>query len=147
MVALTAVVVWIAETVWAARLLLGATVPPIVIILAFYAVAGSLTSILMRLRKLDLSEEDDRPLVFMTGALQPVVAMGFMTATYVILSSSLLPLHLTSPNESESRSAVFAIYYVAAFLCGFSEQFAPSLLDRVGVQIGARKERCEYCGK
>lgn len=137
MLALTVCVILASKIPSVGHLFEGLAVEPVVVGLTFYAVAGSLTSVLMRLRKMDLSEEDDRPLVLMTGALTPVVAMGFMSVTYVILSSHLVPLDHTG-NDGH---AAYAVYYVAAFLCGFSEQFAPSLLDRVGIQIGDKKER------
>jgi hypothetical protein len=102
--------------------------PEVVAGVSFFAVAGSLTSLLVRLRNIDLSEEDDRLIVALTGVFQPTVAMGFATVVYAILAAQVVPLAATGP-------ALRGIEYLAAFLCGFSEKFAPALLDRVGTRI------------
>ncbi|MCE4547605.1 MULTISPECIES: hypothetical protein [unclassified Caballeronia] len=95
---------------------------------SFFALAGSLTSLLMRLRSIDLVEEDDLRMVAVTGALQPVVAMGFMSVAYAIIATNLIPLNLSGASKS-------GMMFTIAFLCGFSEKFAPSLLDRVGAAL------------
>ncbi|KAK47810.1 hypothetical protein BG58_40925 [Caballeronia jiangsuensis] len=50
---------------------------------------------------------------------------GFMSVAYVIIATNLIPLNLPSTSRS-------GMTFTIAFLCGFSEKFAPSLLDRVG---------------
>ncbi|MEX3939869.1 hypothetical protein AB4Y44_10015 [Paraburkholderia sp. BR10937] len=106
----------------------------IIIGICFFAVVGSLTSILLRLRKIDLVEEDDTFMVALTGALQPVVATGFMCIVYVIIATPLIPLNATGGMKT-------GIPFAAAFLCGFSEKFAPALLDRVSTVLGTTSER------
>lgn len=126
LIAALAVQEWSATTFFVQEMAEG----PIVVGIIFFAVAGSLTSILVRLRKLDLSEEDDASMVFFTGAFQPIVAVGFTCAVYVILSSHLIPLDTATNTE-----VLKGFEYLGAFLCGFSEKFAPALLDRVGATV------------
>ncbi|SOE87721.1 hypothetical protein SAMN05446935_8378 [Burkholderia sp. YR290] len=108
--------------------------PNVIVGVSFFAVAGSLTSILLRLRKIDLVEEDETFMVALTGGLQPVVAMGFMCIVYVIVATPLIPLNAIGEMKT-------GIEFAAAFLCGFSEKFAPTLLDRVGTVIGTTSGR------
>lgn len=108
----------------------------VVVGVAFFALAGSLVSILVRLHKIDLVEEDETWMVVLTGALQPTVAMGFMCVVYVIVAAPLIPISLHDPQLTGFK-------FAAAFLCGFSEKFAPALLDRVEGSFSGRDKLAE----
>lgn len=98
--------------------------PDILVGVIFFSLVGSLTSILVRLHRIDLVEEDITRMVVLAGALQPIVAMGFMCIVYVIIATPLIPLAISADQKT-------AVEFAAAFLCGFSEKFAPALLNRV----------------
>ncbi|MRW89554.1 hypothetical protein GJ699_06120 [Duganella sp. FT80W] len=95
--------------------------------LCLYGLAGSLTSIFTRLSQLQLGEIDSPTTVFTTGFVQPFIALGFVSVVYIILRYELLGLAFKVPPDGK-----MAPIWVAAFLCGFSERFAPSILDSSG---------------
>jgi uncharacterized membrane protein YdfJ with MMPL/SSD domain len=94
-----------------------------------YAGLGSLTSFLTRLPSLDLSQETSRRLVFLSAASRPVVAISFASVVYLILRYRIVNLAVAgaAPGSPEDK----ALWWLGAFLCGFSERFASDLLGRV----------------
>lgn len=96
--------------------------------LCFYSVAGSLTSIMTRLTKMDLKDEESRLFVAFSAMIQPFIALGLMSVIYVVFEFNMLGISLTSSNPEKA-------VWVVAFLCGFSERFAPGLLDGLTAKI------------
>jgi hypothetical protein len=101
--------------------------------LCFYALLGSLTSILTRLSKLDLKDEDSISFVALSGFIQPMIALGFVAVVYVIIHFQMFGISL-------SASSPDAVLWVSAFLCGFSERFASGILDTATASISAPKK-------
>lgn len=91
---------------------------------------GSLTSIMLRLSKIDLQDEDRRIVIMFSAAIHPLMAGGFMAIIYVILQNQIISINL-----GKGEDAAKAVEWLAAFLCGFSEKFAPGILDRVGADF------------
>lgn len=102
--------------------------------LTFFAMLGSLTSIMLRLSKIDLQDEDRRAFIMFSAAIHPLMAGGFMAVIYVILENKIISINLGTGD-----GAAKAVEWLAAFLCGFSEKFAPGILDRVGAEFLAQK--------
>ncbi|AMP40362.1 metallophosphoesterase family protein [Ralstonia solanacearum] len=98
--------------------------------LTFFAMLGSLTSIMLRLSKIDLQDEDRRIVIMFSAAIHPLMAGGFMAIIYVILQNQIISINL-----GKGEDAAKAVEWLAAFLCGFSEKFAPGILDRVGADF------------
>lgn len=90
--------------------------------LCFFGLLGSLTSIFLRLWKLDLRHDDSFVLIALSGIVQPFIALGFVAVVFVVIHGRMLGVQITSSDPS-------AVLWVAAFLCGFSERFAPAILD------------------
>jgi len=103
--------------------------PAAVTTLVFYATVGSLVSIMLRLSKLDLSNEERRLSVMVSAAIHPLIATGFMSIIYVIIHFKVIGLQAGSSEPTGDPQLAFE--WIAAFLSGFSEKFAPSILSRV----------------
>jgi hypothetical protein len=108
----------------------------IVIELLVFAGIGSVTSVLMRLSTLDLNDETSKPLLMLSGASKPLVAVAFAIIVYLILKYRLLALTIGQSTDPSSPDAAF---WVAAFLCGFSERFGSDIINRLELQSPAQK--------
>ena len=107
-----------ATFVWATHL----SDAPTIASLCSFGLIGSLTSIFMRLPKLQLQQDDSPVLVALNGLIQPFIALGFVAVVFVILKYKVLGISFAATEPD-------APLWVAAFLCGFSERFAPGILD------------------
>jgi len=69
-----------------------------------------------------MTNEERRSYVFFSACLPPLVAVCFMGVIYVMLLTGMISINLGLADTNNAST------WVAAFLCGFSEKFAPSLL-------------------
>jgi hypothetical protein len=83
---------------------------------------GSLTSILTRISEIDLKQEKNNYLIYISGGARPLVAASFASIIYIILKSKFVTIGGLNGNYA---------YYIAAYLCGFSERFASDILEKV----------------
>jgi hypothetical protein len=101
-----------------------------------FAGMGSITSVLSRLDKLDFQEEVNRKYVIASGLARPLVAFFFACVVYIALENRLITLGGLSDTPERKE----AMFWIAAFLCGFSERFAEDLLQRVIPRGGSDKD-------
>ena len=90
---------------------------------------GAMISVMMRMGRgnLELDCEARNWLLLVTGIFRPVVGAVFAVVLVALLKSSILPF-----NVGDSVLAT----YVIGFLAGFSERFAPDMLDLSRRQMG-----------
>jgi hypothetical protein len=107
--------------------------PDIIVSLFAFAGIGSMTSVLTRLSSLDLKDETSKAMIFLSGGSKPLVAIGFASILYIILKYHLVSISIQSglPDGELTQDAVNAPYWVAAFLCGFSERFTGDIIARL----------------
>ena len=102
--------------------------PPETLISLFaFAGIGSVTSVLIRLSTLELNEETSKTLLMLSGASKPLVAIAFASIVYILLKNNLVAVTIGSSDSSNPDAA----YWVAAFLCGFSERFGSDIIARL----------------
>lgn len=92
-----------------------------------FAGIGSVTSILIRLNSIDLSKENSRPLITVSGASKPIVAVCFAIVVYLILDLKIVDIQFGAPTEANGNF----VFLISSFPCGFSERFAQDILSRV----------------
>jgi len=114
-----------AIVVYLANRQIGNLAPASTILALFtFAGMGSVTSVLTRLTSLDLKAELSRKFVIYLAIAKPLVAVSFASVVYVILANHIVSIGQWSTDSQQ------AVYWVAAFLCGFSERFASDILGR-----------------
>jgi hypothetical protein len=102
--------------------------PPDVLLTLFaFAAVGSVTSVLMRLSRLNLREETSRGLLMLSGASKPLVAIAFASMVYIVLKYKLVAISLGT-GEGLGQAANEAAYWIAAFLAGFSERLGSDIV-------------------
>ena len=101
--------------------------PEILLALFAFAAIGSVTSVLLRLSRLDLREETSRGLLMLSGASKPLVAIAFASIVYIVLKYKLVAISLGTP-DGLSQEADEAAYWIAAFLSGFSERLGSDIV-------------------
>jgi len=99
-----------------------------VIPLFTFAWLGSVASVLLRLNSLDLRYETRRYWYTLSSAVRPILALTFAVVLFVILDNKIVDFKL---GNAAATGQQHAVYWIAAFLCGFSERFATDVLDRV----------------
>jgi hypothetical protein len=103
------------------ELLLG--LPADVVVLVMLAgAAGSIVSLLIRVREFDRQRKSPRAVLFLTGLFRPIIGTIFGLFVYLLLLSELLPI------EVPAGPAV-GFYPAIAFIAGFSERFVPDVVD------------------
>ena len=122
-----ALIVLAAAAVGLTNLKIGAALatPEIIVSLFAFAGIGSVTSVLTRLSSLDLREETSRSMLLLSGASKPLVAIAFASVVYIMLKHRLLNVSIGATETTD------AAFWVAAFLCGFSERFASDIIARL----------------
>ena len=100
---------------------------------AVFGAAGALASVLFRMnrRTLRLNPRQGATLVAIAALVRPLTGAIFGAITTAVLLSSILPIEVTA-DEPER------FYYLGtfAFIAGFAERWAPSLLQLAGAQAG-----------
>lgn len=99
--------------------------PAVIISLFAFAGIGSAASILTRLSTVDLKDETSKAMILLSGASKPLVAIAFASLAYVILKYKIIDLTIGSASQTD------AVYWVVAFLCGFSERFTSDIITRI----------------
>lgn len=109
------------------KLGIGVTIasPEMIVSLFSFAGIGSATSILTRLSTFDLKEETSKAMLLLSGASKPLVAIAFASIAYIVLKNQIIDLTIGSPESGD------AVYWVVAFLCGFSERFTSDIIARI----------------
>ncbi|MGH2359431.1 MAG: hypothetical protein ACRDGM_02670 [bacterium] len=93
-----------------------------------FAWLGSVASVLTRLNSLDLRYETRRYWYALSSAVRPILALTFAFIVFIVLANKIVDLKVGSITSDSNPNA---LYWVAAFLCGFSERFATDMLDKV----------------
>jgi hypothetical protein len=106
-----------------------------------FAGIGSLVSVLTRLSSLDLGEQLNPYLVYITGFSPPVVAVANAVVVYLILSSGIIQLKIGNGSTTPT-----AVYLVAAFLTGFSERFAQNIIGAASTTLGGAAPASKNAG-
>ena len=127
LIVLAAIVVQVANSGFASAL-----APPAMLVALFaFAGIGSVTSVLIRLSSLDLKEETSKFLLMLSGASKPLVAIAFASIVYIVLKYKLVAIAIGNGSDADPA------YWVAAFLCGFSERFGSDIIARLEPQATA----------
>jgi hypothetical protein len=100
----------------------------ILIALIAFAGMGSVTSVLIRLSGMDLKEETSKGLLMISGASKPIVAVSFAIIVYLVLKYQLIAVTFAQGSGGPDSDVA---YWVAAFLCGFSERFGSDIIARL----------------
>jgi hypothetical protein len=99
---------------------------------AVFGAAGAFISVVVRLGRgsLKLDPRQERLLLWTAALLRPLTGAVFGAITTAVLLSSILPIEV--PTSELQR-----FYYLGtfAFIAGFAERWAPSLLHLVGQQV------------
>lgn len=111
--------------------------PSTIISIFTFAAMGSVTSILTRLSSLDLREETSRKYVIYSAISKPLVAISFASIAYIALKNKIINIQV---GNGSSPCGEQAMYWIAAFLCGFSERFASDFIDSVSASFGGSKD-------
>ena len=88
------------------------------------AALGSLVSAATRVISIDLRYERNRSIIFAMVAAKAIVAIGFAIVVYIILSSGVAKFEGID-------SGRHGVWFLAAFLSGFSERFASNLISKI----------------
>lgn len=91
--------------------------------LFLFAGLGATASAMSRLTSIDLREEDDKKMVIIAAATRPLLAVIFASVTYMIFKDNIITITDGTPKPS--------IYWIVAFMCGYSERFASDILERI----------------
>lgn len=123
---------------WGGAILANLTKPQQLVSLVYFACTGAIASMILRLPSIDMGNDERRIFVFFTGFLPPLLAICFAGAVQVILSTGVVSISIGSaPVNVEANT------WVAAFLCGFSEKFAPNLLAIADAAETRRQKRVD----
>jgi MFS family permease len=99
---------------------------------AIFGAAGALASVLLRMHRgaLQVEATQDTHLVAAAALVRPLMGALFGSVVCALLLSGLLPIDVTAQEPDR-------FYYLAtvAFIAGFAERWAPSLLELTGSQL------------
>jgi hypothetical protein len=109
------------------------TSPEEIFALVFFTSAGSFASVMGRLGTIDIGEASDRALLTFSAIGRPVVALAFASVVFVIFKNRVIT---SAGCTKETEDMCRAILWVAEFLTGYSERFAPDLLARATSLVG-----------
>jgi hypothetical protein len=91
-----------------------------------FAGMGSIVSVLTRLKTVEIQDETGQFDMIISGAARPVVAIIFSLIVYIILSLKAVKI-----NFGDTEANPNFIFFLAAFLCGFTERFANDIVARL----------------
>ena len=94
---------------------------------------GAAVSVMLRVtrRNLEIGDDQQRWVLFISGVFRPILGAVFGAAFYVLTVGGLLPLDV--PDDQTTEAFFFA---GIAFLAGFSEQLAQDVFVRTGRTLG-----------
>ena len=99
--------------------------PWLVIAIATAGGLGSIVSMLTRIQTFSVLAGTDRRILWMTGAMRPVIGIAFALFMFSVLQAQLLPF-----NFPVGPAANFE-YVALAFIAGFSERLARGVISTV----------------
>ena len=109
--------------------------PWLVIAIATAGGLGSIVSMLTRIQAFSALAGTDRRILWMTGAMRPVIGIAFALFMFAVLQAQILPF-----NFPEGPQANFE-YVALAFIAGFSERLARGVISTVeGRFLGQKPE-------
>src|SRR5579864_1495902 len=88
-----------------------------------FAGIGSIVSALTRLKSAALQEETSNFEITLSGAARPVVSILFSLVVYMILAIKAVKI-----NVGDNEANPTFIFFIAAFMCGFTERFAEDII-------------------
>jgi hypothetical protein len=88
------------------------------------ATLGSLVSAATRVISIDLRLERNKSILFAMAVAKALVAVGFAIVVYIVLAGGLAKFGGLDSSRHD-------VWFVAAFLSGFSERFASDLLAKI----------------
>ena len=96
---------------------------------------GSIVSMLTRIQSVSALAGTDRRVLWMIGAMRPVIGIAFALFIFAVLQAQILPF-----NFPEGPKANFE-YVALAFLAGFSERLSRGVMSTVeGKFLGQKGE-------
>jgi hypothetical protein len=101
-----------------------------VVLVTLAGAAGSVVSLLTRVREFDRQRRAPRAVLFLTGLFRPIIGIIFGLFTYLLLLSELLPIEVP-PGPATG------FYPAIAFIAGFSERFVPDIVEQTERGIAA----------
>jgi hypothetical protein len=93
------------------------------VIIFIFSGIGSIVSALTRLKSLDVREGSSDFDIMLSGSVRPIVGMFFSLIAYLILSVKAFKVSI---GDSEANPDF--VFFLSAFLCGFSERFAHDIV-------------------
>jgi hypothetical protein len=103
-----------------------------------FAGMGALCSVFTRLNRIDMCDETTDLFIYLSGVFRPFTAIMFAITIIQILRLNALPIQSGAAQTDELH---VHLYFLVAFLSGFSERFASDLIGRaervVGAPVGA----------
>jgi ABC-type transport system involved in cytochrome bd biosynthesis fused ATPase/permease subunit len=100
----------------------------VIVSLFAFAGVGSLVSVMTRLSSIDLRAETSKSLVMLSAGSRPLVAVAFASIVYIVLKAGIVNISLGTGDGADN-----AVFWIAAFLCGYSERFATDVLARLPI--------------
>lgn len=117
----------------------------LLVVTAASGAVGAAVSVMLRVSRssLEVGEDQQRWVLFLSGMFRPILGAVFGIAFYVLTVGGLLPLDV--PQDTTKAAFFFA---GVAFLAGFSEQLAQDVFVRTGRGLGGgSSESREQPGK
>jgi hypothetical protein len=109
--------------------------PGLLGLIVVFAGMGTVTSVLTRLKSIDVTHETSSFLVSLSGASRPIVSVFTALVVYLILRENIVQVRFGTPPAGTQDG----LYLVTSFLSGFSERFAQDLISRVPLAGGGSK--------
>jgi len=101
------------------------TIPAALVpLILVFAGMGSITSVLTRLSAIDLRDQTNLRVVFISGMARPVTGAFLGIVICVVLALRLVEIHVGVSSDTTPAG----LFLIAAFMSGFSERFAQDIL-------------------
>jgi len=102
-----------------------------------FAGMGTLCSVFTRLSTIDMCDETNALFVYLSGVFRPLTATMFAITIIQILRLNALSVSAAPPGPGAPDALHIHLYFLVAFLSGFSERFASDLIGRAERAVGA----------